>query len=495
MTNSMNTSRHTSIRATFLLATMALAPFLCAMAAEDTSPSKTEPADTDSGTLYFINGDRLSGSLDSITNDGEQFHWKIAYADDVVEIDRDKIASIEFDSPMPSGDSKINTVVKLTNGDEIFARLSGLHDKGLELSTTFADELNLNRQMVGNVEIMDEGVQILANLKSLDDWENVRSQWTVKNGSIISPSSGQIAYDIGDVERMKISFDLTTSSSTYSIAVHAFVDNPTSPDSGANYRIQMGNRWLQASKTQIVEKKGMFRDDGRDTIVLGKQNDTAEMRSLVGAHFDFYFDRVDGKVAVYMNGSPAGTWNDPGEFNNPGSFISITVSSRERVLFDSFSVLRWNGILPNDAKTPLPDDGDTKGTTVSLANGDALTGTVNTITEDALLLDTADFGELRIATNRVRQLDLSTSELWNRARRLPMDVIATFHDGSKVTFALSDFTNGIATLYSENFGTIHTELDSLQSLRLLHVTENSVDPMKQTMFRFLTPQEALGDHW
>lgn len=495
MIKSMNTSGLFSLTTTSLVASIALFASLSALAAEDKQSSKSDPKDTGSGTLYFINGDRLSGSLDSISDDGARFHWKIAYADDVVEIDRNKIAAIDFNSNIPSADSTTNAVVNLTNGDEIFARLSRLLDSQLELSTTFADELSLNRQMVGNIEIMNEGVQILANIESLDDWENAPSLWTTRNGSIIAPSSGQIACDIGDAERLKISFDLTTSASTYSIAVHAFVDNPKSPDSGTSYNIRIGNRWLQASKTQIVEKKGMFRDDGRDTIVLGKETETPEMRSLVGTRFDFYFDRVGGKIAVYMNDSPIGTWNDPGEFINPGSFISLTASSRERVLFDDFSVHRWNGILPIDAENIMPKKENAKGTTVSLANGDALTGTINTIYDDTLLLDTSDFGELRIATSRIRQLDLSTSKLWNQARRLPMDVLATFRDGSKITFALTDFSNGIATLYSENFGTIHTNLENLDSLRLLHLTESSIAPMSQTEFRFLTPQEALGDQW
>ncbi len=198
MTNSMNTSRRFSIAATSLVVTVALTPLFCALAAEDEAPDQPEPTETGSGTLYFINGDRLSGTLNAITDDGARFHWKIDYADDVIEIDRDKVASIDFNSAISSEDSTTNTVVNLTNGDEIFARLSHLHDQGLELSTTFAEGLSLNRQMVGNLEIMDEGVQILANLDSLDDWENVPSPWTTKNGSIIAPSSGQIAYDIGD---------------------------------------------------------------------------------------------------------------------------------------------------------------------------------------------------------------------------------------------------------------------------------------------------------
>jgi len=474
-----------------LVATLALTPSFFVLAEEDDQP----PTDTSSGTLYFINGDRLSGSLDSITNDGKRFQWKIAYADKVVEIDRDMVAAIDFNSPLPSEDTTTNAVVNLTNGDEIFARLSHLNDQGLELFTSFADQLTLNREMVGNIEIMGEGVRILANIESLDDWENVPGQWTAKNGSIIASSSGQIACDIGETERLKISFDLTTSASTYSIAVHAFVDNPSSPDSGTNYNIRIGNRWLQASKTQIVEKKGMFRDDGRDTIVLGKETNTPEMRSLVASRFDFYFDRIGGKVAVYIDDEPIGTWDDPGEFINPGSYISLTASSRERVLFDDFSVHRWNGILPNNLKSPLPQKDDTEGTTVSLTNGDALTGKVNSISDDILLLDTSDFGELRISTNNVRQLDLSTSELWNQARRLPMDVLATFSDGSKITFALTDFSNDTATLYSENFGTVQTKLENLDSLRFLHITENSFDPMNQAEYRFLTPQGALGDHW
>lgn len=490
MTHSINTARRFPATTAAFLTTLAL--LFPASGQQENQPAETG---TNSGTLYFINGDRLSGSLDKISGDGTRYHWKIAHADELVEINRDKIAAIDFDASAPSQTNTTNAVVNLTNGDEIFAELGRLHDQGLELSTTFARQLSLNRQMVGNLEMMEKGVQILTNLDSLDDWKNVPNNWSLKNGSIIADSTGQIAYDIGDAERLKISFDLTTSSSTYSVGIHAFADNPSSPDSGTNYSVRMGNRWLQASKTQIIEKKGMFRDDGRDTITLGKTNDSPDLRSLASTPFDFYFDRASGKVAVYMNNEPIGTWNDPGEFINPGTFISISTSSRKRVMFDNFSVLRWNGILPSSSKSSLSKKENTEGTTVSLANGDTLNGIVKSISEDSLHLETTDFGELHIATGRVIQLDLTTPELWDQARRLPMDVVATFRDGTKITFALTGFSNGIATLHSENFGTLQTSLDGLDSLKLLHLTENSADPNTQSEFRFLTPQEALGNYW
>jgi len=142
----------------------------------DLKPEAPENSGLQNGRLMeiiFYGGDRLSGSLQAISEQGV-VAWKHPQAIDPIRFKQDQIKQIDLASEAKALNAGADALT-MTNGDLIHGRIQSMDDKVLAVQTAFAGQMQLQRRMIKSISPDITGQLIYQGPGDL-------SQWSVNRG-------------------------------------------------------------------------------------------------------------------------------------------------------------------------------------------------------------------------------------------------------------------------------------------------------------------------
>jgi hypothetical protein len=414
-------------------------------------PSAAKP----SATIRFANDDRLSGSLESLTPD--LLVWKSPVLETPTPFFRKKVLEVSLPPPaLPEIDADHEALVTLTNGDTVRGQLASVTDEAVSLETWFAGRMRFNRLMVRSVKIDPLVPLLYRGPVGTDGWvqPGAKPAWTYGRSAFRSLAAGSIGRDGLLPEECSVSFDVAWRSDSFNLKLILFSKDPSVQNSNSGYELsfQRGSIYLRNNKTSAFLGNAQARE------FLENDRLRVEIRASLKS----------GKICLFINERIAEVWTDqdldPEDFGQALQFVSLNTLP---VRISDIQVARWDGVvdqtpepragmmrgfgLPGMSSEPAePEPAKTAEGRMKLANGDSLTGEVNSIQDGVIDLNTP-LGEIKLPVSRLRSIALKTVDE-ERCIRRNGDVRASFPDGSSLVFKLDKLEADSIRGSSQNFG-------------------------------------------
>lgn len=413
-------------------------------------------ADEVKSTLRFSNNDRLSGSVESLTP--TNLVWKSPVFSQPTPFFLKDVIDLTLVPELPEITATHEASVVLTNGDILYGQLTSLADGTVELQTSFAGVLKLNRLMIASIQIRERQNLIYHGPSGLDDWHQSGGNpaWSYERRSFCATKPGGIAKDIKLPDECSISFDAVWSGSI-SLDLAFFSKELTTdrPTSGYRMRFQQRTISLLNCKSQTLLGN-----------VSGSPN-AAPLQENEKARIEVRASLKSGKIGVLVDGLLVHTWTDPNVVRSDNGRILHFINPNAAVLqISHIEVAPWDTeatplidpqaglVIPGEQEdeTPRPPPAEKpKPGRMELRNGDSVEGEITAITGDLVTLKTP-FREIKLPIGAFRSVTLKPADL-ERCKRERADVRGWFPDGSTVVFRFDGVNDKTLTGYSQNFGT------------------------------------------
>jgi hypothetical protein len=391
------------------------------------------------GLVRFRNGDRLHGELVGIDRQG-MLHWRHADAAAPLSLAARNVTQIMFPAPGPAPTARGAAVVTLTNGDQLRGELVGLDAERLTLDTWYAGRLPILRTMVRQLSpAAGMDTLVYEGPNNLDGWQRggQPEAWQWRAGALTAQGFGSIGRDVGLPERAVVEFDLSwVQWPQLQIGLYGRRANAMPGENEAT------GYWLSLIGTSAQ----LQRVQRGETTQLG----AVEMRKTARgnhARVAIFADAKEKTITLCLDGQVVRTWTDPRDFAGTGPCLTFSshIGGGNGSRIRHLTVRHWVGDLDTGAPVRAVRED-----ILSLANNDRVAGQLTRIENANATIRTGEIS-LAIPVSRIAVAHFASATA-ERARRMSGDVLAVFHDGTRVTFALQEATDKTWDGESENFG-------------------------------------------
>ncbi len=417
--------------------------------------------DADQAVMRFHNDDQISGKLKALGD--ESLVWESDILAEPATFDLQHVLNLTLNAENKAPEAGHVAMLTLKNGDQIHGQLGGITDEAITIETWFAGVMKFRRTMVSKIEIEGSSSLHFRGPSSIEEWQqSPQDSWEYKRQAFISRKMGSIARDKILPDECTIAFTVERKSDQLDLKLMLFSNDVESsrPRSGYELSFQRSSVYLRSGKTRNF----LGSDHSREL----SQNDKVRI--------EIRASRKTGKVVLVINGKVTEVWNDPGvDRNEFGSALHFISGNNQVMRISDIEIGPWDGRVdhlpqPRGIRVhrhnqvqpkPEPDEEDTKGR-MQLANGDSLEGTVSTIEEGLITLETP-LGEIKLPVERLRSLNLNGLDT-ERAKRERGDIRAYFADGSTLVFRFLEVTDDKVKGSSQNFGEATFDLKAINRI-------------------------------
>ena len=411
-------------------------------------------ADEVESVIRFSNGDRMPGTLESLSP--EVLVWKSPILDKPTPFLRPQVLDLSLVPEPHELNADHEATVTLMNGDTVRGQIASVTDEIVTLDTWYAGRMNLNRLMVSKVAIDGVSSYIYQGPNGMDGWiqsEEAEPAWSYARSAFRSDGAGGIAREDALPDECSVRFDVAWKGDSLDLTTILFSNDAHSaePESGYELSMKRGGIYLRNSKTR--QHIGSVRSQ--------------VLQEDVQATIEVKASRKTGRVCLYVNGEILDIWSDMdlgrGEFGKCLHFVSV---SKQAVRISKIRIAEWDGVVHDTPKPRMglargirfgvreltaPKPVETSEGRMELANGDSIEGKVISIKDGRIEMETP-LGEIKIPVARFRTLALIPVDLEEPIRRQG-DVRARFGDGSSIVFRLNEVRDGTLIGDSQTFGT------------------------------------------
>jgi hypothetical protein len=387
------------------------------------------------GRLEMINGDRMTGTLESMDPAAGTLVLRHPSVRDPMTVALPAVDSYTAAPGAPAPEAGPWTV-ELSNGDELKGGVRALAADKLELDTWYSGRVQVARPMI---RALHQGGGATIYEGPGDDetgWVAGRGALTLRDGALIMGNNQIVGRELPSMpKRARIDVELRWMAYSY-IMIHLYADKPASQDgSGGAYILSFqGNQRLEMSR--MTPNQGTRRLGIANLPGMESESQQFQVR------FSIFCDVEKRTFAVWVNDRAAAEFQDPQAFEGTGRALTFFTMQSPQTEVRNIAVRAWDGRLPSAAAAAAAD-----ADLLTLRNGDQLSGEVKTMTDTSIQVETA-FGSLEIPHDRVERLVFRAGE--TRARRNRGDVRLTLTDGSKITLDLQKMEAGVFEGTSEN---------------------------------------------
>lgn len=405
-----------------------------------------------SGLLQLLDGSSLHGSLDSITAQ-TGLKWQYPAAQSPLQLRLTNIAAVRFEQA-EAGHQPFESSSRFyfKNGDEILGNLNGIQDGQAAIDTWFGQGVQAPIASLSSISFSAKGYRLVyEGPNGLDDWKTGRNprSWTYRDGAFIANGADLLGRDFGLSDSSSLEFDLAWNGA-FSLSITLYAETIDRFDySSSAYLVYLG---LSTISVQRVQR-------GTGAVLLG-QTQVPGMLQRNQMHFEIRCNKDDSTIALYADGEFVQKWKDNTGFVAKGSGIVFFSQSEPRALkLSNIRVAEWEGKFEPEMLTNAPPNMDV----VFLANRDKVIGTVNTVADGKMNIDTRQ-GQLDIPLERITQVHFR--EQGASAETLAGgQVRAAFPGGESLGFNLESWQAGQVVGQSAIFGRVTFDTDRIRQLR------------------------------
>ncbi len=433
--------------------TLPVAAFLALLA--------TAKAEETLSTIRFSNNNRVEGTLRSLTP--ERLIWDSPVLEKPVPFFLSKVVDLTLNTVQPDTDARHEATVNLTNGDVLRGQLVTVSDLTIELDTTFAGRLRLNRLMISSISLAERRDLLFRGPTGQDGWKQSDHQasWLYQKNSFRSVGNGGIARDVNLPEECTISFDAEWRSGL-NLKLIFFSEDPSTDRPKTGYELDFQKRfiYLRSCKTQTS---------------IGNSSNSSLLQENEKARIEVRASLKTGKICVLIDDKIIDIWTDPEVARvGKGSAIHFISQNEYPTRISRIHVAEWDGEVnempdpQGDGFPPLvreekqkPKD-EIATDRMKLRNGDSITGEVLSIAEGRIHVKTP-FREVRLPLEAFRTVALKPASL-ERCKRENGDVRGGLPDGSSIVFRLESIGEGTLHGTSQNFGSATFRMDAFNRI-------------------------------
>jgi hypothetical protein len=421
------------------------------------------------GTLRFLNEDAITGNLQTLAR--EHIVWNSPSLERPATFFTSEIRDLVIESPIRLPDSAIGheATLTLTNGDVLRGQLASVTDKEISLDTWYAGRLIFRRVMVRDLAVREMPEFVFRGPGPIADWlqKGDSQAWTAGDAnSLVSQAPGMIARDIPLPDEFSLEFEVQWQGSLRLQLILCSKDaTAEQPDEGYDIMLQR--------QTLNVRRRGEGNWIGQNHRAFALQRDEK-------AKIRLQISKRTGKIAYFVNDKILDVWTDA-DINGAdlGSAMHLVSLDSSPLVISRIDVSKWDGTLDEEPKAVQGPQGmmgfrrdfgmdemeeeaaeseAVEEGTMVLRNGDRIRGTVKSIEEGKILIETP-FREVTLPVERLRTIALNPVSL-EEPKRENGDIRASFSDGGSIVFRLEGVSeDGKALLgYSQTFGNARFDL-------------------------------------
>jgi len=415
--------------------------------------------------VSFANGDKVSGSL--VNLDVKLLGFKSTLFPKSVFFNRSAILdlelgqaqpSIEIDSTQADHMAEIQLKGRYSQEDQrdtLRGQLSQVADDHVILSTWYAGELKIQRNLIHSIKIKSNKTDLYSGPNSLEEWNQRFSSnsWKFQNNALISGNSrGGISKDIGLVNQSVLKFKLQWKD-TIGLTLNLFADSPKYDKLANYYQLSMQSNYLQMKKVIKDERPPQ----------LNRMSNTGYIHATKSAEYAIYMNKQKGIFHIFINGKKVHTFTDQAATPNLlGSSIYLRNDNGKMMHMSNIRVEKWNGAIPTpeDEKSLKQLKGDDQ--RILLANGDAVVGKIGQISNGMLDIKT-EHADLKLPLIGVRDLKLpSTEESQPKMER--NDIKAHFKTGGWIILNVTSIDKGFIHGRHQAIGNHSFRVDAFEQI-------------------------------
>ena len=320
-------------------------------------------------TIEFANGDTLTGRIISVSEDRIQFNSKMISGKSPIPISnvrRMLFPRLIDTETIPRADQII-----LPNGDRISLTINSMSEKTLKGETPTGSSIELDRAELEGLIFKNVPATILE--EHFDDPENVRfnavsGEWVVEDGMYIQKNTASSTYSASTMLTQQGCYRYQWSVDTSQRGVtgfYFFAKNGRSRNGGDSYYISLSGKSVYLYKC---------RDDNQqyyDSYTIPSKENMTKL--------DLEYDSTKGTIILAVNDRQAMRWRDTSPIK-AGRYVILHASGNAG--FDDIIISRIDGsYLPSLTSETAEAD------VILFVNGDVLTGTVVSISEENVIIE------------------------------------------------------------------------------------------------------------
>ncbi|MBT7166048.1 MAG: hypothetical protein HN904_24920 [Victivallales bacterium] len=387
--------------------------------------------------LEFLNGDALSGTLESLSP--EELVWQHGDVEGSVHFAAKNVMGVDLRTAPPLRAVADQVTLGLTNGDTLRGKIVSMDATTMLLDTVYAGRLTLKSQMLASMRPSKPVASVYySGPNSLEEWTkgNSKEAWEFRKGALYAKqNNGSLGRDVKLPDRARIEFDLAWKGQVY-LTMGLFASKFDTYH-GPGYQLGIQGNYVSLNRRSKNSSNGL---GGHHAPVLaGKRK----------ARVSVCVDRKGKTVAILMDGTLIRQWADPVGLEDAGTGL-VFYTNRNQHRIRNIQVLPWDGKISTGGNEEEEENSGAKEDQIQFANGDKVTGELLAI-KDGEMTVKSPYAELKIPLARVA-LVLFREDNRERARRNAGDVQGIFREGGSVTIGLAGVQDGVLKGESENFG-------------------------------------------
>ena len=415
--------------------------------------------------VNFTNGDKVSGTI--VNMEANLLDFKSTLFPKNVFFNKSAILDLELDQTQPSigiNFAQADHVAELQlesryrqeeQRDTLRGQLIQIADDHVLLSTWYAGELKIQRNLIHSIKIKSNQSGLYQGPNSLEEWHegNSARSWKFKDNALVSGKSrGVISKDIGLLDQSVLKFKLQWKN-TIALTLNLFADSPEVGKVENFYELRMQSNYLHMKKVIKNERPPQ----------INRMSNTSYSHAKKSAEYAIYMDKNKGVFHVFINGNKVQTFTDNAATPKLlGSSIYLRNENEKVMRISNMSLEKWNGTIPTpeDEKALNQLKGD--GQRILLANGDAVVGKIGLIKNGMLDIKT-EHADLKLPLFGIRDLKLPSTEK-NQPKMEPNDVKAHFKGGGWIILNVSSIDKEFVHCKHEAIGNHKFRIDAFEKI-------------------------------
>ncbi len=435
-------------------------------------PASLSLAENNTVNLQFRNGDHLRGTIQNWDQSGITLASEILEKPIVIQSQSIQSLSVIPRKREQEKNYLHETLLSIkprffrqneaTSADLLRGQLTDISETHISLHTWYAGTLDIERSMIASVDVYGKGKQTYYGPNSLEEWNQLGHEpaWTFKNGTLSSENNGHIAKHIDMSNISVLSFDYSWIGNP-DMQVLLFSNDPQHDNPKNCYKLTLSSNHTKLTKFH----------NQRETSIMHMRR-APQLRGSGSTHVDFYADATNGNFALFLDGQRIFVEQDRKPTpDSMGGGLHLISKNSPLTRIRNLQVSRWNGDIPKSQSQPAIESLEGEGEKILLRNGDAIIGTIESISDELIRLKTVHT-PIEFPLERMRSLDLR-----NKKNNAPImkanDVLARFQTGGWVILDLHSITPTTITGYNQAFGTATFQLDAFSSIEF-HIYEDAL---------------------